>query len=314
MNLEAARDMIDVFHGPPMAILSDCLRGFMVSRPGRDLIAADFSNIEGRVLAWLAGEEWKLEAFRNYDTGTGPDLYKISAQRIYETDLSSITKEQRLIGKVAELALGYQGGRGSFLMMAKTYLVKVPEAQVDDIKAKWRAANPAICRYWYAVENAAMHAVLNPNLKIEVGQQDRSVAFKSTGYFLFCRLPSGRVLTYPYPRIQEVKTPWGQMKDAITYMGEDSEKKIWCRQKTYGGSLVNNITQGVARCLLSDALKRVHGTCYKTVFHAHDEIVSEVPENIGSVEELKSIMTASNDWARGIPVAAEGWRGKRYRK
>lgn len=310
MDVANARNTIDIFHGPPSSVISDCLRGFLVSSKGHDLVAADFSNIEGRVLAWLAGEDWKLKAFSDFDSGSGQDLYKIMAQRIYGVELDKVTSQQRLIGKVAELACGYQGGVGAFQSMAKVYLVKVPDSQADAIKLKWRELNPNIVMYWRLLENAAMNAVLNPGEKIGVGD----TSYLTKGSFLWCRLPSSRVICYPYPKIESGETPWGAMKDYVTHMGVDPYTKKWERQKIYGGLLAENVTSAVARDLLSESMLRLEKKSYRIVMHIHDEVVCEVPEQFGSVKEMEGIMREIPTWAKGLPIAAEGWRGKRFQK
>ncbi len=311
-NPEYTRKKIDMFHGAPMSRISDCLRGMLMAAPGKKLIACDFSAIEGRVLAWLAGEEKILNVFR----GDGK-IYEYTASQIYGVPINKITKDdpRRLIGKVATLALGYQGGVKAFQSMAKNYFVKVPEDQAEQIKVAWRERNPNIVQYWYNIERAAIGACQNPGQKFAVGPKDRQVIFLRNGSFLFCRLPSGRAICYPYPKMKVVKTPWGENKDALTYKGEDSFQNYkFVRKTAYGGLLTENVTQAVARDLLSEALFRVEAANYPVVMHVHDEAVTEVDQGFGSPRELEEIMCELPAWAKDLPVTASAWTNERYRK
>lgn len=322
-------DWIFLLHGNPLQILSDCIRGFFTSAPGKDLIAGDFVNIEGRCLAWEAGENWKLRAFQDFDKGVGPDIYKLTYARSFGVPVEDVSSEHRQIGKVEELALGYQGGVGAFQSMAKAYNLIVSDERADEIKVAWRNQHPAVVRYWYALEEAALNAVRNPGLQTYAGPDDhRQIAFKKKGSFLWLRLPSGRALCYPYPRIEEIDTPWGDLKDAVTYMTViDPTKKSkvisdpyahrsWQRVSTYGGKLAENVTQAIARDLLAEALLRLDEQGLPIVSHVHDEVVGEVRDGLpSSVEQaMWRIMAEPPEWAAGLPVAVEGWRGKRYRK
>lgn len=314
-------DYLDVMYGPVLDAVADSVRGMIVPRPGHHLIACDFSAVEARVLAWLAGEQSVLEVFKSHGK-----IYEHAAAQIYKKPIAEIVKDERQIGKVASLALGYGGGKGAFQTMARGYQVKVSDQLAEEIKTAWRNANPHIVRYWYALESAAIEALRVPHV-VKAGPKGREVAYRKNGSFLWCRLPSGRVLCYPYPEIRQIETPWGEPKDALTYMASiaDTKGKVlpdpnasgkWQRVSTYGGSLAENVTQAVARDLLADAMLRLDGYGYQTVMHVHDEVVIEVREDapddtLGVIEKL---MAQVPSWAEGLPLAAEGWRGTRYRK
>lgn len=297
-------------YGAPMDVLPSCLRGVFVARPGRTLIAVDFSAIEARVLAWLAGEESVLEVFRS-----GDDIYKTAAANIYHIDKDKVTALQRQVGKVAILALGYQGGAKAFQLMAKNYKVDVTETEADIIKNAWRAANPNIQAYWWDLEKAATAAYKHEGVHV-AGPKGRQVKFKRSGSFLWCLLPSNRALCYPYPSVERRKAPWGDNKDVLCYSGVESQTKKWVKKHTYGGKLAENITQAVARDLLAEAMLRVDRAGFDIVMHIHDEIVVEVPENEAETaqKEIERLMTITPHWAKGLPVEAAGWYGKRYRK
>lgn len=304
---EKCAELIDTLYGNPTEIISNCLRGFLLSTPGCRLIAGDWSAIEARMLAWLAGEESVLEVFRGHGK-----IYEREAAGIYNVPMEQVNMDQRLIGKVAVLALGYQGGVGAFQSMAKNFGIKITDAKADEIKHKWRANNSKIVRYWYDVEAAAFRAVMNPGQKYFVGEKHNQVTYLMSGSFLLCRLPSGRALCYPYPRIEQKETPWGAMKEVITFMGEDTYTRKWMRLHTYGGSLVENITQASSRDVLVESMFKLEERNYPVVMHVHDEVVCELAG--GNAEEVKEIMEIVPKWAEGLPLKAETWMGERYRK
>lgn len=299
--------VLDTQFGPPLRVISDCLRGFLVPERGKTFIGADFSAIEARVLAWLAGEERVLDIFRTHGK-----IYEHAAAGIYRKDMAVVTKDERQVGKVAILALGYQGGIGAFQKMARAYGVVVSDERADTIKTAWREDNPNIKRYWYALEDAAVRAAITAETT-KAGAKGREVHFRRRGSFLWCLLPSGRRLCYPYPRVETIDTPWGEPKDALTYQYVDALTRQWTRGPTYGGSLAENVTQAVARDLLADAMLRLEDAGYPIVLHAHDEVLCEVPFKTDPADVAK-IMAASESWAKDLPVEAEIWTGGRYRK
>lgn len=309
-----AAEYLDALYGSPLDVISSCLRGMLTAAPGHELLAADFANIEGRGLAWLAGEEWKLEAFRAYDAGAGPDIYKLAYASSFGIDVGAVTKDQRQIGKVEELALGYGGGVGAFQTMARGYGVKVDDTQADSIKLAWRGTHPKIVRYWGQLDEASMAAVLNPGKTYAAGPVARQVKFRVKGSFLWCLLPSGRMLCYPYPKVKPKETPWGEMRDAVHYMHVNGMTNKWEETHTYGGKLAENVTQAICRDLLANALLNCEAGGYPVVMHVHDEVVSEVPIGHGGLAEFEKLCSTMPAWADGLPVVAAGWRGKRYRK
>lgn len=239
-------DMVELAHGPALSVIGDTIRGMVRAAPGNELTAADYSNIEGRVLAWLAGEKWKLDAFRAFDAGTGPDLYKLAYARSFGVSVERVTDDQRQVGKVMELALGYQGGPGAFQVMAKAYGVAIggshgmlsdlaPETAeyceeqfkrrgkasgmtretwvaAETVKVLWREAHPATAQFWADIERAAILAVEQPGSIVTCGK----LKFRKSGSFLFMQLPGGRAMAYPYPVVMDVPY-FGKTKQALTY-------------------------------------------------------------------------------------------------
>lgn len=330
MAAGAPPQLIAMLYGPPMDVIANSIRAFIDAAPDCELVAADYSNIEGRGTAWLAGEEWKLEAFRAADSGTGPGIYELTYARSFNVDVVSVDEFMRQIGKVLELACGFGGGVGAFQSMARIYGVQVSDSAADAFKTKWREQHPRIVRFWYALETAAINAVLSPGTVYAAGAEGRQIKFRKVGSFLWMLLPSGRCLCYPYPKIQPVMKPWGELGDALTFMtvpGDDPKARAriiddpantsnWARISTYGGSLCENAVQASARDLLAEALVRVTDQGLAVVLHVHDEIVGEVPveQAPARLKELETEMCRLPSWAAGLPVVAAGWHGRRYRK
>jgi len=314
--------LVELLLGYPLHVIANALRGFVIADPGKVLLRADFSNIEGRVLAWLAREKWKLQAFRDFDTivgfdeyggkiRKGEDLYKLTAGGILGKPAKEVTKKERQErGKVPELALGFQGGVGAFQAMAKTYGVKIDDHEADLIKLAWREKNPNIKQYWYDIEDAAMSACVRRGVRVDVDRVSFAVAQK----VLWCKLPSGRLKAYPDPQIREVETPWGETKEAVTYMAINSKTKKWERHKGYGGHFVENIVQAVARDVMRDAMLRSEEQGYPLVLTVHDELVAEVDEDRADVSAYEALLCELPAWADGLPVAAEGAANRRYGK
>lgn len=335
-----AGDYLRLFYGSPMTVISYLLRPLLRAAPGNELLAADFASIESRGLAWLAGEEWKLKAFRAFDAGEGDDMYKLAYGRAYSVPPGDVTKDQRQIGKVMELACGYGGGQGALRKMAKAYGVKMDAETAEDAKDAWRLSNLNVRQYWYDLDDAFKQAIRSPSLTTQAGAEGREVKFRMKGSFLWCRLPSKRLLCYPYPRLDRAHTfeledgrtvkysarrlaKEGPPKDAketridhgtAFYMRVDGLSNKWGETDTYGGKLSENVTQAICRDLLAEAIKRCEARGYDVVLHVHDEIVVEVPAGDRRLPEFEALCADTSDWAEGLPVVAAGWRGERYRK
>lgn len=311
-------ELIEMLYDEPLSAVGDALRGMVTAAPGKKLVAADYSNIEGRVLAWLAGEETKLDAFRDFDAGKGADIYKLTAGGILNKQPADITdNERQAYGKVPELALGFQGGVGAFQTMAVNYGVNLPEHEVEQIRDGWRATHPCIVDLWRKLNEAAIEAVRRPGNWYRAGEH---LALRSAGTFLYMRLPSGRLLAYANPRIGRKKVPWTDRdgnpvyQDAVFFFGVNSYTRKWEEQDTYGGKLAENGTQAVARDVMAHGMWNAERAGYWIVLHVHDDGISEVDIDFGSPEEFSAALCDLPEWADGLPVSAEGWEGKRYRK
>jgi DNA polymerase len=328
------RWMIEFMHGAPLTVVSDCLRSHITAAPGHDLMSADFKNIEGRVNAWMAGETWKLDAFRAFDAGTGPDLYLLAAGKINGVPPETYNDKspERQHGKVSELACGYQGGVGAFQKMAKNYRVYIEDKLAQSVVVGWRDSNPKIVQSWWDMDEAAKNAVRYP------GQVFRccgdKLAFAVKGPFLWMRLPSGGLLAYARPILEEhvrevpvLDDDGKQVVDdeghlvtktlrriGVSYWGVNSYTKKWDKHHAYGGLWCENAVQAIARDIMASAMLRVEAAGYPIVLTVHDEIVAEVPKTFGDLKEYRALMSVIEPWFEGCPVTASGWRGFRYRK
>ena len=293
-------EMLDMMFGNVPNVLSELIRTILIPKPNHRFIVADFSAIEARVLAWIAGEQWRIDTFKN-----GGDIYCASASKMFKVPVEKhgVNGELRQKGKISELACGYGGSVGALKNMGAVEM-GVQENELQGLIDDWRNANPHIVRFWYEVGNAAMKAI-KEKTTVPLGK----LVFAYERGILFIRLPSGRRLSYIKPRIGTNR--FGG--DSITYMGINSAKK-WDRLETFGGKLTENIVQGTARDLLANALINAANAGYDTVFHVHDEIICEVPNGYGSVDELCRLMCIKTDWADGLPLNADGFECEYYKK
>jgi DNA polymerase len=294
----------------PLAIVGDCTRSMIVAAPKHKLIGADFGAIESRVLAWIAGEEWKLDSYRRFDATGDPrdEPYCVLACRMLHQPAGSITPDKpgRAYGKTGDLACGYQGGEIAIEKFAPGVFSL---AEREQIKNEWRAAHPKIREFWSRINYAALLAVHERGRVVSY----RSIAFKSNGAFLQLKLPSGRKLSYPQPRIYNSKD--GRSQFVVFADNAEGQFKD-CRNGAgaYGGIWTENVVSGIARDLLAEAMLPIEAAGYPIVLHVHDEVVCEVPENFGSTEEFTKLMTRRPVWALDLPIAAKAWTGKRYCK
>jgi len=326
-----------------MRLTSNALRGCIVAPPGRKLRVADLSNIEGRGLAFLAGERWKLRAFKAYDEGDGADLYKLAYARAFGIPVELVDKYMRQIGKVMELGLGYEGGVGAFLTFAAVYGMDLDQladsvhtnaprewleqASVmwdwfkknkrstlglrkhvwlacEALVLMWRDAHSATKALWSAAADAVRKAVANKGQTFGAGQH---IKVRCDGAWLRCRLPSGRYLCYAQPQVAE--------DGSISYMGINQYTRQWGRIPAYGGKFVENWTQGFARDVMAHNMPAVENAGYEIVLSVHDELLTETPDADDYSHETLARMLATNPpWAQGLPLAAAGFECHHYRK
>ena len=294
----------------PLAVVGDCSRSMIDAAPGHVLIGADFNSIESRVLAWIAGEGWKLDAYRRFDATRDPreEPYCETACKIFRVPSGSYTKgsPERGVGKTCYLAFGYQGGLHAWRKFEPD---RFTDAEVETFKTEWRAAHPAIKRFWYDIDRAAVLAVRERGQVVRCGRID----LKTTGAFLLLKLPSGRKLCYPQPRLI---TEGGSDRHRVVFADNAAGQFRDCRngQGAYAGTWTENIVSGIARDLLAAAMLRIEAAGYPIVLHVHDEIAAEVPIGFGRTEEFTRLMTRKPAWALELPIAASAWTGPRYCK
>jgi DNA polymerase len=373
---EVLADCFSLILRPPMAMCSLSLRSLMVAGPGKKLVGGDKSNIEGRINAWLAGEDWKLKAFREYDAGIGPDLYRVAYASSFGVPVESVKGATRQVGKVQELSLGYQGSVGAYVKMAKAKGIKLDKvrdtvkgaatesewevacrnypsarnkagldletwAAVSIVVKRWRAKHPAIVQGWWDLQDAAVEAVASPGEMVSVfGGRIRYVAARG---FLWCGLPSGTVIAYPYPAISVedesyVLYPDGQrMPCEELFPGEitaaeaagahvvprerkivtfsHQEKNAFVRDALYGGMQCAHVVSAIARDALVEDMFEAERRGYSIILTVHDELLTEMDLDKGTAQELQDIMSTVPFWIDGdLPLSAKCWEGYRYGK
>ena len=288
----------------PVEAVGEIARAMIVAAPGCRLLVADFSGIESRVLAWIAGQQSKVAAWRKFDLTGDPndDPYVIIGRSLGHPEGTT-----RAGGKTADLAFGYQGGVGAWQNFAPEDDAS-DETTIKGYRDRWRAQHPMVVQFWYGTDRAAIRAIRNPGTEQQVGR----LVFRYDEPFLRIRLPSGRSLSYPFARIYSDE----RGHDRVTFLDNAGGKFTDCRfgNGAYGGLWTENIVSAIARDLLAGALIRLEAAGYPVVLHVHDEIVAEVPDGFGDVEEFKRITVALPEWAAGLPVAAKVRNGPRFAK
>lgn len=308
-DIDLAREMVaekdfesvELLFGETPFVFSQLVRTAFVASEGCRFIVSDFSAIEARVIAWFAGEQWRLDVFNTHGK-----IYEASASQMFNVPLDQVNKELRSKGKVSELALGYQGSVGALKSMGALDM-GLEEKELPFLVNSWRESNPKIVRFWYITENAAKTAIKERRtVKMQYGLE-----FSYINRILFIKLPSGRKLAYYDARIE----PNARGMDQITYAGVEQNTKSWGRLETYGGKLVENIVQATARDCLAVALMRVDKAGYNIAMHIHDEMVVDVPDtDTEAPKRITDLMGHSIDWAPGLPLKGDTYETVFYKK
>lgn len=325
----------------PIEALSSSIRGMLIPTKGKKFIVGDYASIEARALAWLAKQEDKIEIFK----GDGK-IYEHTASKMFRKPVESITKDERFLGKIAELACGYGGGARAFYTMAENYGVDIPKEKANLLKNDWRRSNPQIVKFWGDVEKCAKEAIRYGGLK-----RLRNIEFITKNNFLWCKLPSGRTLAYYRPTCKAKKVlcytveastvfsgrteiyiesvhgnkknfikearvngaePYEFDSSVIEFFGNDSRTRKWAKQQTYGAKLVENITQAVSRDIMANSMLILEEAGYEIVLTVHDEIISEKGD--GEKDDFTILMEKTPDWAKDLPITVEAYEAMRYKK
>jgi DNA polymerase len=298
-DLERLREI-----GAPLAVAGDISRAMIRAAAGRVLIGADFSAVESRVLAWLAGESWKIATYEKFDETSDPALepYCVTASKILRRAVTPKDEAGRQIGKTCDLAFGYGGGLGAWRRFDTSGAYT--DADIETFKAQWRNSHRATVRFWHALENGLRRA-------LRTGQRVtlNNLAFEVSGGTLYLMLPSGRRLAYPEARLEP-----GKFEGTTQIVFKDNARGGWSEMRGWHGTFVENVVQAISRDLLAAAMLRLEAAGYPIVLHVHDEVVAEVPLGFGGAEQFLELMTALPDWASGLPTAAKIWTRTCYAK
>lgn len=294
-----ANDMeaLDIVWGDVPEVLKSLIRSALIPSDGHEFIVSDFSAIEARVIAWLAGETWVLDTFRE-----GHDIYKATANQMFHLGgVDKVDKSMRQRGKVATLALGYQGGTGALQAMGALKM-GIKEDELQGLVNAWRKANPNIVKFWRRVEAAAKRAL---EFGTKVSLRGTGISFYVRDTFLMIGLPNGRSIAYANATLEDGR---------IRYEGKSMTSSTFQKLDTYGGKLVENIVQATARDVLAESMLRLEKLGYKIVAHVHDEVILDVPIGVTNIDEINEQMAINPEWTEGLPLAAAGFRSDFYMK
>lgn len=289
-----------------MDVLSSLIRSAFIAEPGKEFHVSDFSSIEARVAFWLTDDKVGLDIYESLNGR----LYEATAAAYYRVPIDKVTSKQRQFGKVVALACQYQVGERTILTQCKAYGIDATEGECKKAKEAYREKFSTLVEYWGELESAAVWALKNPKQMISCGPLKLAFYDKK----LRIRLPSGRIMFYYDAAIKWKETPWGELKEMVTYMGIDQYTRRWARTSTYGGKLFENVVQAIARDLMAEAMVRAEDNDMHPVLTVHDEVVIEEILGRYTVEDLNRIMKTLPKWAKGMPVDAEGWTGPFYMK
>lgn len=303
-------DALKLVYGNVPDTLSQLIRTAFVPSDNNIFLVADFSAIEARIIAYLAGEQWRQEVFASHGR-----IYEAAASRMFGVPIEKIVRgnpeyELRQKGKIAELALGYQGGAGALIAMGALKM-GLKEEELNGLVRRWRASNKRIVDLWYSIENAALEVMRTGQaVRIKGLSIAREIDFNNNQDFLTIKLPSGRKLFYAKPFVKANEMG----REALHYRGINQKTRKWENIPTYGGKLTENIVQAIARDCLAESLKRLEASGYQTCFHVHDEVILDVPKDKADLKAVTDIMGQPITWAPGLLLKAEGYETGFYKK